>query len=198
MLKSPKNTPRGMFLPHIIARELTRGGRYRDFDFEMFTINEPADVNNIFVAGLIIHNAKRLYDLEKYDENAELLARLNLSKLPMHSSGVAGLDLMYYYIVHKPDFNEAARICAEINVKKYMATYQHYVPVMRTLSAYNYFVMGNKERGRAILTNALKMLSHEPSLKGHGGMLMEHDYCSKLMEVYNHDMLSQGEVHSSS
>ena len=91
--------------------------RYRDYDGEAFFVEETADFDNYMVAFIVTCEAARLYDLGEYDKSAGQFNRLNIDKLPTLYKNTVKLELIYYYIVHRPDFEKAKKLYSDKKIK---------------------------------------------------------------------------------
>ena len=170
-----KDARRGFYLVLRVNSDLMGGKRLRDFDEQIFAVGDDANLNNYFVANIINLEASRLYDMGEYEQMLEQFKRLNLNKLQAFYRNNFKSDIAYYYIVHAPDFGKARQICQGEKMRAYLKL--NMPPAMRVSAAYEYFVNGNREAGRAILAKARKELEAYPNA---GARIMESDYCDML------------------
>jgi tetratricopeptide (TPR) repeat protein len=176
-LKS-KDAKRGFYLIFLADSKTMNGKRYSEMDGELLNVSDTADFNNRFVSYIVILESAYLYDLGEYDKSIECYDKLKNAKLPAYYSNMIKIDYIYYYTVHKPDFEKARELFADKKLKKFL---KMQVPsVTRVLAAYEYIVNGDKDKGRKLLQRAKNEIKNFPNS---GVKLMETDYCAKLEEI---------------
>jgi hypothetical protein len=169
---------RGFYIMLFVNSETTSGKRFRDFDSELFQVKEPADFDNYFAAYTAICEAARLYDTGEYDKSFEQYNRLNIEKLQGYYKSSVNLDLLYFYIVHKPDFEKAKKLYADKEMQTLLHKLGTIIPsCKRVRAAYEYFVNDDKEKGRRLLEEAKNEIENYPNS---GYRIMEKDYCLDL------------------
>jgi hypothetical protein len=174
-----KEAKHGLFLAFFLNSELMSGRRMRDFDDRIFAVGESADIGNYFVAYTVMCEASRLYDMGEYGKSLEQYERINAGKLPAYYGASLNLDLIYHYVMHRPDFEKAQKIYADKKTGVFMRFFLklNMPSALRVLAAYEYFANGDKEKGMMYLKQAEKaMESHTNS----GLMEMEKEYLSDL------------------
>jgi hypothetical protein len=176
-LKS-KDAKHGLYLTFFVNSETMKGKRYSELDSELLNVSDTADFNNYLVAYIVILEAARLYDLGEYDKSIDCYGKLKNAKLPAYYSNAIKLNYLYYYTVHKPDFEKARELFRELSADKKLKKLLN--TQTRILSAYEYIVNGDKNKGRELLQMAKNQLQNYPNK---GARLMETDYCAKLEEI---------------
>lgn len=176
-LKS-KEAKHGFYIMLHINDELMKGRRFKDFHDEAFKYPKSVDLDNYLVAYILMCEATRLYDLGQYDASIETYNRLNIEKLQVYYRCSILLDYLYYYIVHDKNFKKATEIYVD---KKMVQFLKMGIPqVTRVLSAYEFFINNDKEKGKSLLERAKKQIESYPS---EGVRLMENDYLMKLEKM---------------
>ena len=173
-LKS-KDAARGLYMMLYTNNETAKGKRFRDFDNEMFNVEEGADLSNYFVIYLVILEAARLEDLGKYNESFDLYLKIDLQKLPSYYATMIKADLMYHYICHKADFNKAREIFKHKGLQKLLKAGLPQLDMI--LSAYHFLVDGNMHEGKKMLDKARKGTENLPNK---GQRLAISDHIKKL------------------
>lgn len=174
-----KEAKRGFYLMLFTNNEMARGKRYRDFEPELFSVVETADLTNYCVAYAVMCEAARLYDIGEYDESVKQYDRLNLDKLQPYYRSAIMLDILYYYILHKPDFDKARKIYTDKRIKPFLK--MRSPGTTRVLSAYEYFVNADKKKAKRLLDRAKADTANFPNI---GIRLMEQEYLAELENNY--------------
>lgn len=173
-LKS-KDAKHGMYLCFYVYSETMNGKkRYSELNSELFSVSDTADFNNYFVSYIVIYEAARLYDLGEYHKSIACYEKLKNAKPFIYSNAIKS-DYLYYYTVHKPDYEKAQELFADKKLQK------HLINQPRILAAYEYFVNDNKDKGRELLKKAK---NEAKQIFNSGLRLMEMDYCAKLEEMF--------------
>jgi len=172
---------RGFFLGLYIYSETAEGKRLRDFDRELFLVEDSADFNNYFVSYIVTCEAGRLYDLGEYDKSAEQYSRLDPDMLQPYYANSVNISLLYHYTVHAPDFSKAAKYYHAGDMKTHFKLKALVPGIARTFAAYEYFVNDNKEKGKALLEEAKTEAENFPNA---GFRAMEMDYCRELEVMF--------------
>ncbi|MCL2361160.1 MAG: M50 family metallopeptidase [Defluviitaleaceae bacterium] len=160
-LKS-EDAKRGLRLVFYVNSELAKGKKYRDFPPELFALNEDADLNNYFVASMLLMEAEQLNDSGEYEAAINMCSRLNLKKLPaVYTNGVK-LEQIYFYTVHQRDLEKAALIYNDKRIKAFFATSKT-IEYAWTVAAYEHFGLGNKEKAQKTLTRAKSQAESHPN-----------------------------------
>lgn len=174
-LKS-KDARRGLYLMLYINGQLALGKRYRDFPPELFVINKNADLNNYFVAYILLLEAERLYDSGNPEGSMDIMNRLVHSKLPtIYRNGIL-LEQLYFYTVHQRDLEKAAAIYANKKIKQ-LFEQSKTIDFSWVIAAYEHFGLGNKNKAQETLTRAYKQLENHPNL---GERLMHKDHLDRV------------------
>jgi len=173
-LKS-KEAARGMHMMLYINNQTMEGKRYRDFDENLFKVEEGADLKNYMVAYLVILEAARLEDLGQHDAVVDFYNRLDINKMPPLYRAMVKADLLYYYTIYHPDFDQAKEIYKDKKLRNFLK--MELPTFMRISAAYEFFVMKDKEKGLKLLKKAKKNAQNLPN-KGH--RLIELEYIQKL------------------
>lgn len=168
----------GLFIQLHMSGEMTCGKRLREYGDDVFAVRDTADIGNYFVANSVICEAGRLYDLGEYDKSAGQLERLNCDRLHRFNRPSVISDLLYYYIVHRPDYQKAQELYKSEGVAGYLKLNQ--ISARRIMAAYSYFVKNDEQRGRKLLEEA--KAAAERQLEN-GFAMMESDCCVKLEEL---------------
>ena len=174
-----EDAKRGFFLMLFVNSEAAEGKRFKDFDDEIFSIKESANLKNYFVAYIVMLEAARLYDMGEYDESVKQCERLNLKKLPAFYRNSVNAEFLYYYTVHNPDFKKARKFYKKRGMRSFLKL--RIPQVTRLLSAYEYFVRNNKEKGMLLLERAKNEIEAYPNS---GYRTMEREYLQALEEMY--------------
>jgi len=161
-----KDAMRGFHIILYVNEELGNGKRYRDFGAEVFAVDENADLNNYFVANLVMLDAERLNDLGEYDEAFEQLSRLDPAKLPGFYAKEVKLNLLYYYTVYRPNFEKAKELYED---KAIRAVFRECRDLEKAefawvVAAYIFFVLGKKDEALEIIDYALEAVQKRPNL----------------------------------
>ncbi len=173
-LQSPE-ARHGFYVIMQANNEMMNGKRFRDFDEQLFALPENADLRNHFVANLLLWDAARLYDSGLIDACFEKYSKLDLNELTPYFKHSVQLDYLYYYIVHRPDYDKARTLYAQRKMKKYL---EAPLPMCtRTHAAYQFFVIGNKSVAAELLQKAKVQIDSFPNK---GFALMEKDYLDHL------------------
>ena len=170
-----KEAKHGMFLIFYVNSELMDGKRMRDFDDEIFAVSESADFCNHFVAYIVMCESARLYDMGEYDKSIEQYDRLNINNLQTFYRNSVNLDIIYYHIMHKPDYEKAKKIYADKKMKPYLKF--NLPSVFRISAAYEYFINEDKEKSMIYLRKAEKATENSPNS---GAKIMEKEYLREL------------------
>jgi hypothetical protein len=168
-----KEARRGLYLIMYEYNHLIRGGRLREFDDTIFAVNETVDLNNYLIAHIVVSEARRLYDVLEYEKSIEQYERLNVKKLPVYLQSQVYNDLIYYYIVHKPDYEQAKKIFNDKKAKKYFN--------LRIICAYEYFVNGDKIKAVEYMKRIEEGITIL-SKRSDGNAIMEKEYLTHLLE----------------
>ena len=158
-----KDAKRGFYMMLYINSQLAKGKRYRDFPPELFEVSETANLNNFLAAWLVILEANRLSDMGEHEKAYNEYKRLNTAKLPAAYSLPIKMERLYYHIVHKPDYYRASAIYADKKIKA-ICTHSKAVDYSWVAVAYEYFVLGNKEKALKKLAQAQKDVENYPNL----------------------------------
>ena len=176
-----KEARRGFFLMFLTNSETATGKRYRDFDSEVFFVEETADFDNYMIAFIVMCEAARLYDMGEYDKSVEQYSRLNIDNLQTFYKNSIKLEILYYYIVHRPDFEKAKILYNDKQMKTLLEELGQLIPsTPRVCAAYEYFVNGDKEKGESLLEKAKADIENYPNS---GIRIMERDYYSHLEDL---------------
>ena len=172
---------RGFYLALFVTSETSAGKRLRDFGSELFALDESADTGNCFAAYIIICRAARHYDMGEYEKSAEALSRLDVNNLQPYYANTVRFELMYHYTVHSPDSAKAKKLYNAAHMKTHFKLSALLPGITRTLSAYEYFVNSDKEKGKELLEKARKEAEEYPNT---GIRAMEAEYCNYLEEKF--------------
>ena len=178
-LKS-KDAAYGFYMMMYVNHKLVEGERYRDFDEELFKIDDEADFGNTFVAYMVMLRASRFEDLGQYDAAQETLSRLDLTKLPPIYRAMTNAVLLYCCLIYNPDFDRAREIYKDKKLRKILKS--GLPSFMRIAIAYEFFVLNDKkisERSDYLLKKAKKAANNLPNV---GQREMELEYIQKLEE----------------
>ncbi|MCL2197486.1 MAG: M50 family metallopeptidase [Defluviitaleaceae bacterium] len=168
-----KAAKRGLYLAFYMPGILNDGIRYSELDSKLFYVSDTADFSDWRVAYIVVCQAAHLYDLGEYDKSIACYEKLKNYNHPDFNTEIE-LDHLYYYTIHSPDYGKARTIFADNKVKKALKKHT------RIVAAYEYFVNGDKEKGKELLQKAK---DEAMKLPDNGTKLMEMDYCAKLEDV---------------
>lgn len=169
-----KEGKRWIYITQYTYNHLINGNRMRDFYDMIFAMDDTVDFNNIIIANVVIFEAQRLYDMQEYEKSFEQYSRLDVKKLPIYLQGQVYNDLIYYYIIHNHDYEQARKIFNDKKVKKYFN--------LRVLCAYECFVNEDKIQCSKYMKKIEKTIALL-SKRRDGGSIMEKEYLTHLIEL---------------
>ncbi|WP_099205961.1 M50 family metallopeptidase [Scatolibacter rhodanostii] len=165
-----KRAKHGMYILLKVNAEMAEGKRLRDYNETDFTLCDDDDFTNDFVYSLAVYAAGRFEDLGEHDKMIKIYDRLDLKKLPAFYANAVRADYLYYYIIHNPDYEKAKEL---YQTKKFSKFLKMPLPsIFRTQLAYDYFVLGEKEKARDNLPKLEELVKNTPSK---GTQLLEQD-----------------------
>ncbi len=173
-LQSPQ-ARHGLYVMMLVNDDMISGKRFRDYDERFFTVPDTADLRNYFAAYILLCDAARLYDCGLYEACIEKYNTLPLNELPPYYRNSVNLDYLYHYCVHRPDHDKARELYAQRDMKKYLNA--PLPMVSRALTAYEFFVCGDREKAGEYLKKAKAQIDSFPSK---GFQMMETDYLTHL------------------
>jgi len=161
-LKS-KDAKRGLYTMLYVNSEMAKGKRYRDFDSELFAVDSNADLNNYFVAFLVMLMAEWFIDVGEVKQGFLTFSRLNLSKLPTAYSNGVKLFQLHYHTIHQPAMPKAHAIYNDKKIKAIFNT-SNIIEYAGIIATYEYFGRGDKDKALQVLERANKNLHNHPNM----------------------------------
>jgi len=164
-----------------VNSEMAKGKRYSDFNRSLFALDAGADINNYFVAWLVMLDASRLQDLGEYEKSFLRYSSLSLDKLPGAYRNAIMLNQLYYHTVYRQDLVEAAAIFNDkkINI---IVTQSKTIDYSWVIAAYEYFGLRNKQKALKTLARAKKAAEVHPN---RGERLVIKDELARVESLIN-------------
>ena len=149
-----KDAKRGFHKILLVNSALNKGKSLREFSAETFKVEEGADLENIWIVQLVLHEYSRLEALGDIESAMKELQRLNVEKLPTLFQGVVKLELINHYVTRELDYELAKELYECKAVKKSIKL--ELPGTTRVQAAYTYFVKGEKLEGKTLFAKAEK------------------------------------------
>jgi len=175
-----RTSGKGFYLLLKANHELMEGKRYRDLDPEEFKLDPDADLTNYMDVQSVFLEASYWYDRGEYQKSVSTFSILDPSTLPQYYRNVIHGAFLYHAIVHEPYYEKAKSLYEEKGMAKLLSS--GLPPLTRVLAAYEFFVLGNHEKGRKL---AKKAKSDLENYENRGAVIMETDYHAELEAKMN-------------
>jgi len=154
----------GLYIMLKVNAEMSKGKRLQDYDQDAFTINENTDVDNYFVANMILLRSSQLEELGAYEESYNELLRLVPAKLPPFYSSQLILSMMFKELVVFGDEESVQRARERIQAKAKDKLFQQILQMKHPTFLASYatkkaFLDNDTEKARELIAEARKLNS---------------------------------------
>ncbi|MDR2861347.1 MAG: hypothetical protein LBV07_02195, partial [Syntrophobacterales bacterium] len=161
---------RGFYLMLKANAEMSRGKRLADYGSGTFAVSERADINNYFVAHVVLLRSAQLEELGLYEQSYRELLRLNPSQLPPFYGGSVILSLMFHELVYFGDEDSLHHARERIKAKDEDKLFQKFMQTKHPAflpfhAAKKAFLDGDRDEARKLISQARKL---NPSLQNPG------------------------------
>ena len=177
----------GMYMMLRVEYELMNGKRYRDYDSNIFRINNEANLSNYFIAYILMLEAYRLIDLKLYSDAIVEYSKIDLEKLPVAYSGEIKASLMFCYAIHDSNKKRLGELFEEKEIVTLLKSSGF--SFSKCLAIYEYFIAGNKAEAEKWIDRAKKEASNYPNK---GQRIMELDRIKQLERTFLMPRVSRG------
>jgi len=163
---------RGLFLIHCVESKFLDGGRFRDFDENIFKRKQNNTSCNFLVENITLFEARRLFDAGDYNAAKSIYTPLEYSIFPATYRNEAIVEFLYCCILTR-DYDKAQDVFNE-NEALFSS---NKLESSRLLAAYENFVLRKNDRCEELIAMAKK---EARNIFIEGYRIMELDYILEL------------------